>query len=263
MKNDNGIGKGTGVVFENKCNFLDGLPLTGKIYTQSRTLNGSNGKGSWTFTWTYKVEPTSSYPALAFTAWDLVSERGDGNGLADVSIDAFIAGLSAQKTNRRDLTKYSFSLDNSDGTSRVSDVIIKVIKKGQGGDPDVTIHVSASPESTHITSNSQEAPVDFNYTPNGGSFYGSNGTTSLLTTGDARGILNNDGFAGNDNGGADGRALAYASLDAPITLELGPGRYVIEMTGTVKGNNSTSVTTRFNVNGNINVVTPGCGGGNN
>jgi hypothetical protein len=95
--------------------------------------------------------------------------------------------------------------------------------------------------------------VDFCYTTNAGS----NGNTSLLLNGDARGILNGvslygpepcdlgtqttttspDTFAGNNNGGADGSALAYAKMDEQTVSSLGAGDYKVTLTGTVKGNN--------------------------
>jgi hypothetical protein len=111
--------------------------------------------------------------------------------------------------------------------------------------------------------------VDFNYKTNAGS----NGTAqAYLLEGAARGILNGnvsktspvnaiDQFPGNNDGGADGSALAEAIMNT-VNVQLGAGTYTITLTGVVKGNsaNGTSDQT-INVSSTINVVTPGCGGG--
>src|ERR1051326_644445 len=85
-----------GAVDENKCNFLDGGALDGHTYEQSVTVNGLNGRGNWTFTWTYTVSPTvDSVPP--FTAWDLVNTHGSG-GVPLITIDADIMGESAMQS---------------------------------------------------------------------------------------------------------------------------------------------------------------------
>jgi len=244
----------TGACQQQRCTFLDGGTLTGFTYTQSVTIKGKNGKGNWTFTWTYTVAPdptkdvdsnTAGVQVNSFTAWVLVSET---NNLAEITVTAEIAGESVVKNNTVG-TKYSFSLRNPDGSSRVTD--LKVYVNGA---------LVATPGST-LEENCPEClagdpgAVDFTYTTNAGS----NGTTSLLKDGDARTILNTDSFPGNDNGGADGRALAKAVMD-PVKLELPPGQYTVTLTGTVKGNNGLA-SIDFSVTQTIQIITPGCGGG--
>lgn len=237
---------GQGAIFQNKCTFLDGGTLTGRTYTQSVTVSGLNTKGFFTFTWTYNVTPSPD-PVAPFTAWDLVATTGDGT--ADVTLHADIAGESAMSSSKHTL-KYSFSLLDGDGISnRVSDLAITV----DGGAP--------IPATSQIVANAPGAlpgdpgAVDFNYTTNAGS----NGSIALLANGDARAILNNDSFAGNNNGGADGQALAYASMDG-VHVSLAPGAHSVTLTGTVKGN-SASAAISFSVNQTISIITPGCGGG--
>lgn len=236
-------GLGGGVVFDNRCTFLDGGTLAGRQYTQAVTVNGLNGKGNWTFTWTYDVTPTQA-TVDPFTAWNLVGTTGDN--VASVDITAQIAGESALSSNKHDL-KYSFSLLDSYGLNRVSDLVVNV----DGTDYPTT--------STVI----QNAPgalagglgaVDFNYTTNAGS----NGATSLLSNGDARSILNGDSFAGNQNGGSDGSALAYASM-TPVGVLLAPGDHAVTLSGTVKGNTASSASQPFSVTLHTNIITPGCG----
>ena len=94
--------------------------------------------------------------------------------------------------------------------------------------------------------------MDFQYVTNAGS----NGFTEYLQAGDARGILNNDVFAGNQDGGADGSALAMAVLD-PISVELGAGDHTVTLTGLVKGV-SASLDSTFSINRTVSIVTPGC-----
>jgi hypothetical protein len=73
--------------------------------------------------------------------------------------------------------------------------------------------------------------VDFDYTSNAGTF----GNTSLLSNGDARALLANDSFAGNENGGADGSALAKAVV-APVDVFVPAGEHTVTLSGIIKGN---------------------------
>jgi hypothetical protein len=98
--------------------------------------------------------------------------------------------------------------------------------------------------------------VDFLYTGNAGT----NGHTELLyqtANTQARTILNTDDFAGNQDGGADGEALAWAIMDT-VNLELAVGDYTVNFTGVVKDNNGLA-DLPINVTQTIHVVHPGCG----
>jgi len=229
-----------GAVDENKCNFLDGATLDGHTYTQKVVRNGLDGHGNFTFTWSYTVAPTVASVA-PFTAWNLVDTHGSGN--AHVTIRADIYGESAMQQAKMSGPKYSFSMVDALG-SRVTNLVLTV-----DGAPN---YLASS-----IVTN-----ADFNYTTNAGS----NGVTSLLKNGDARSILNNDVFAGNNNGGSDGSALAKAVMDA-YDADFGPGFHTVTLTGTVKGNSidgeSTGANISFSVTQTVNVITPGCSGKGN
>jgi len=252
----------TGAATTQKCTFLDGGTLTGSSYTQTVTVTTNCTDGhktktcKYTFTYTYNVTPdtdldgdlsTQSFGVVPFTAWDLVSTTGPST--ASITITAKIAGESVvQSTQFPSPGKFSFSLHNRDGSSRVTN--LQLFVNGV---------LAATPGST-LEENcpgclrGDLGAVDFSYATNAGS----NGVTSLLKDGDARTILNNDVFPGNDDGGADGRALARAVMD-PVHLDLPPGTYTITLTGTVKGNNALR-DINFSVTQTINIVTPGCGG---
>jgi hypothetical protein len=233
-----------------KCAFLDGTALPSTTYTQTAKVSTGSGKtaATYTYTYTYNIAPTvSSVDPL--TAWDLVNTTGGTT--AEVDINAQIAGESVVN-NTSVGTKYSFSLLESDGiTSRVTNLAVNVT------DSNGNTVTSATPGST-LTQNAPGAlsgdpgAVDFTYTTNARS----NGNTSLLQNGDARTILNTDSFAGNNNGGADGSALAIANMDS-VPLNVGPGDYTVTLTGTVKGNNALADTS-FSVTQTIHIITPGC-----
>jgi hypothetical protein len=234
----------------NQCAFLNGGTLAGlSPYTQPVTINGQNGKGNWTFTWTYTVAPDPSYDADPdtagvqvgeLTAWDFV--RSDVEA-ASVALNARIAGESVLFKSPS-YKKYSFSLLNSDGTSRVQNLHLSVTDSGNNTVLDTTPGSVIS------------APVDFTYTTNAGT---NGAAVQYLANGDARGILNTDSFPGNDNGGADGSALALATMETQnVSLSTG-GDYDVTLRGTVK-DNSGNTSIPFNVLSTLHLVTPGCGG---
>ena len=68
-----------------------------------------------------------------------------------------------------------------------------------------------------------------------------------------------DAFPGNDNGGANGQALAAVQLSG-IGTDLQPGAHTITIAATVK-DNSGVLLGNVSINFNLNIVTPGCGGG--
>lgn len=228
------------VVGSSQCTFLDGGVLTAiDSYTQTASASSSctTSNRIWTLTcistFTYNIAPLSSDPVAPFTAWPLVDSHG--NGAAHVSIGADIAGESVLV--KGSTKKYSFSMQEADLTNRVQNLAVTV----DG--------VVSNPGSTLVF------PADFTYVTNAGS----NGNTQYLTNGDARTILNTDGFAGNDNGGADGSALTKAVMD-PVSADLVPGDHSVALTGSVKGN-SASADIGFSVQQIIHVITPGCGMG--
>jgi hypothetical protein len=280
LKRDDHPGKND-VVGDNQCALLDGAPLTGLTYTQSASASAqctyvsdvsaiTNGPNAGKYrvtrrtitktcddTWTYDITPLQvSYPPL--TAWDFVGSTGGDSAL--VSVNAIIAGESVVSSKQHPL-KYSFSIggDVDPRVSRVQNLAISVNNV-----------VVANPGSTVVknTPGSAATPtVDFGEVVLGSDgaldFYydgnaGSNGHTELLNQPeDARTILNTDSFSGNNDGGADGSALAAAFMDQ-VDLNLTEGDYTVTLTGTVK-DNAGLADLPINVNKTVHIVHPGCG----
>jgi hypothetical protein len=238
----------------NFCTFLNGGTLSGTSYTQSLTVNGVNGKGNWTFTWTYTVapDPTKDADSVAdgvqvdaLTAWDLIASDVTN---AVVDVNAVIAGESVVliQNGKTNGNKYSFSLLDSAGQNRVQNLTLTVTDSADN------IIFTATPAST------VNYPVDFTYATNAGS----NGTVAMLQNGDARTILNSDAFAGNNDGGADGSALANAVMDTVQVEFASAGTYKVTLTGTVKDNAGMSDTS-FNVTESLDIIYDGGGQCNN
>jgi hypothetical protein len=218
-------------VFQNeKCTFFNGGSLNSTTYTQFLTK-----PGGWKYTWTYTVAPLVENVAPR-TEWELMSSTSSGSAIVD--IDGLIAGLSARTWTSDGGIKYSFSLTEAgldgDGNpieiSRILNLAITVT------DGDGNIVSQFAPEHNIITERNPD-PVDFTYLTNAGT----NGNTSILPVGsvDARTLLNNDAFDGNDNGGSDGKAL-QADVFVQQLEFTESGNYNITITATVKGNSGLS-----------------------
>ena len=191
----------------------------------------------------------------AFSAWDLISTTSTE---VSVDVDGQVAGESVIVSKSWPLVKHgkvSFSIEVPDPLTGlpvncVTDLQLSV----DGGNPIpvTSTVVKNTPGST--PNDPLTGALDFQYTTNAGT----NGHFEYLQDGDARTILNNDAFIGNQDGGADGSALAWAVLD-PITLTFGTeGEKTLKLTGIVKGNSATLPDTSFLVTANVSIVTPGC-----
>ncbi len=224
-----------------RCAFYRGGDLSSTTYTQTLTASASctytQGGQSKTatktvpFEYTYNITPkTGVNPVNALTAYYLVQVNNPGGSSVHVNVLGNIAAESAMIWKSG--YKYSFGLLNSDGTSRVNNLLISM----DGG---------AAASMPHTI----EYPIDFKFAVANG---GQNGNVSLIAYGDARGILNGDGFAGNDNGGAAGDALARASI-GPASYDLGAGDHSAVVTGIVK-NVSTTADITFTVNTNLSIL---------
>jgi hypothetical protein len=216
----------------NECAFLTGASLAGDTYTRTADVGTQSDKH--TYTYTYLITPTVA-ATDPFTAWDLIDSTGGGTS-AHVDVTANIAGESAvNNTNNSKIgLKYSFDLGTT-ASPRVVGVSVAVDTVPYAV-PTVTIAY----------------PVDFTYITNAGS----NGNVGYLVNGDARTILNTDAFAGNNNGGADGSALALASTST-VGLDLTPGIHSVTLTGVVK-TNSALADLPINITQTATVITPGC-----
>lgn len=228
---------------ENRCTFFSGGALVGHSYTQNEGVQV--GLRHYTFTYTYLVTPAVE-KVEALTAWVFVLEL-PGTGGVPVTLSPEIAGLSVLSSRQHPI-KRSFSLKNGEGTNRV--VNLKVSLDGAQ---------VAAPASTVVQNcpgclAGEAGAVDFDYTSNAGVF----GNTSLLSNGDARALLANDSFVGNENGGADGSALAKAVVD-PVEVFVPQGDHTLTFTGTIKGNDGL-LDVSFSVSKNITIFDLfGCG----
>lgn len=210
-------------------------------YTRNSVWSASSYK-TVTYTWAFKVAPIADTPILPFTGWYLADS--DTGGLAGVNINGIIAGESVLV--KSGVTKYSFSILNADFTSRVQNVNVDVFVGGM-------LYATNKPGHTVVSAGvdlvTGELTGDFNYFENAGR----NGTaTASLIGGEARTILNNDGFAGNNDGGVGGSALQHARLDVS-KFDLPAGVFTVVVTGTVKDNSGVT-DIGFVVNKQVSVI---------
>ncbi|MFI7547576.1 hypothetical protein [Actinoplanes sp. NPDC049599] len=226
----------TPLVHADRCTFFTGGLLSGSTYTQSVTVNGKNGKGNWTYTSAYRITGQTVSPE---TEWSSVLDSSDG---AHVTLQGEIAGESVLAKSAA-TSKYSFSLVDSAGASRVTGLSVTLTDPaGTAGTPTpIGSTVVTAADATNFRNFSVGTapadPADLYLD----TLVATNGNTALLAKGDARTILNTDSFAGNNNGGSDGSALAYARLD-PTEVTLTEGAWTATLAGTVKDNAGTATT---------------------
>jgi len=201
------------------------------------------------------VTPTAD-SVVPLTAWEVVRTSVDGS--AHVDVVALIAGQSVSVSKNLG-TKYSFSLLQNDGmTVRVQDVSVSV----DGGAPVVATYVEGTLSYQDRNPAGPTPALDYKYTANtliNGVLANGTATPSLKNGALASAILNGDTFAGNDNGGVNGQALAAVRLSG-IGMDLLPGTHTITIAAKVKDNSGVFVG-NVSVSIDVNIVTPGCGGG--
>jgi len=229
--------------------FADGTgdgTLSSDTYSQTATttvnLRRNSGTttspATLTYTFDYSITPNGDGKIAApdtegdlagvpKAAYDLYSSS-DGGGTVHAAIHADIAGESW--VTKSGQTKYSFSIIDGEG-NRVQNLAVSV-DSVLVGTPGSTVNY----------------PVDFTFMKNAGS----NGDQTKELDGDARTILNSDYFAGNNNGGADGSALALVTMD-PVGADIGEGDHTVSLTGLVKGNSAAADAT-FTVTKSVHVV---------
>ncbi len=246
-----------------RCIFFCGGDLPYWSYTQTKTVTGLNGKGNWTFTYNYD---TTAPVVEAKTCW--TSEVTGGT--AEVTYDGFASSESCvKKTGGSWQRKYSFTLLNSDGTSRVVDVSAQLQKEtptGSGTWVDVgspTVFTTPLPVSSTV--------ADYSYFGNGGVFGNSavffllHGTGGGKTANFVTNILNgtSDGLAADNFSGNNNDLLAWnvhqADFDGSYTFGIGDdGNYRVAITGTLKDNTASGVPdANFSVATNL-VIIGGC-----
>ncbi|MDP3928781.1 MAG: hypothetical protein Q8R57_07145 [Bacteroidota bacterium] len=234
----NGLGSST-----IPCTFLNGGTLTSTSYTKVVSLKGLNGNGNFNYTFTYTIQPKAGMASVsALTNWNVVGTSTTG---LSIPVNARIAGLSGMTWSGG--FKYSFGLTTFNGTedvSRIENLAVQLV------DATGTTAISTFPANHTIITESATAPLDFAYTANAGT---SGNITGMLTSGDARTILNNDNFAGNNNGGSDGKSLQIANMGTTQVAVATSGNYKIRIVANVKGN-SGAVDQQISVSEDIRVI---------
>jgi hypothetical protein len=234
-----------------RCTFFFGGTLATGGYDRSSVINGVNGKGNWSFTWTYAITPTTAVVA-AGTAW--TSE--ETGGTVDVGFSGFVASESFLKQSAK--SKYSFTMIEG-GVTRARNMFATL----QVPDPNnvggwLTVNTPVDLNDVDTDGDTVldgvaivAATVDFTYGANAGTF-GNSAVFPALHTGAAgakvpNGVVNiltgasdgspADNFAGNNNDLASGNVhkALFASLFAGLTED---GSYRVLISGALKGNSS-------------------------
>jgi hypothetical protein len=214
----------------------------------SVTLSGLNGKGNWTYTWDQVTATALQASVDPRTAFGMKVTQQPGT--VDVSLAGNIYGQSVQSGGKNG-TKYSFSITESDGSLRVTNPVITLSQNGALLATFDSLSTPAVALSAEMTS--AALPIDY-AVPATADMLQTNGTSSLLASGpSALDILNTDSFAGNDNGGSDGSALARAKL-APFTVTLGYGAYAVGVSANVKSIDASGTVSTINIPLETNVV---------
>lgn len=225
------VGKVQDIIDDNRCVWMNGGTVAGNTYQQSVSV--SVGKANYKYIYSYLVtaSPDSVAPK---TAWVYDRTLG-GSASADLDVNAQIAGESVVVSNQFPAPgKFSFSLNNSDGTSRVANLVYTITNQN---DPNDAVQLPVLSSTSYPTDLKIES---YNGGTNGNAGLLWSALPAMMST-----ILNNDAARNNDNGGADGSAMAVETVQ-PATFTLPPGDYLINLSGTVKGN-ATSASMNFNI----------------
>lgn len=227
-----------------------GILVAESEWTQSyvQVVGSGSARTTWECSYTFSIKPIESTKNVSeHTAYRWVGDTE--NGQAQIHVTGWMASLSLlmKGSNWR---KYSFSLRNSDGSYRVSDTMANLYS-----DTDTTNPVASQTFGTRLTENPPGAKAT---SPGALNFlYEPQTAVNKLTdpnearAGDARAILNNDDFTPNDDGGADGSALARADFQ-PFVFSAGEGAYTLKIYGTLKGNSS-NATVYMSVTKNVHI----------
>lgn len=221
-----------------ECPLWFGTELPTLADAVSGSTNGVNGKGNYTWSWTFSYAPVSPGPFEAKTAFGYNYSIDDS---VSVALAGNLYGQSAKKGAKDPGPKYSFSMRASDGAVRVANVNLSWIKDGDSSTlqsltvPSTSIELQENLYDPVANTNS----VDFKVTTEAGALT-TNGDTSLLAFSTASvlkyaaEVLNGDWFAGNNNGGSDGSALARVRVDAGAIPLSGSGTYSFTLSASVK-----------------------------
>lgn len=242
---------------DDRCAFFCGGNVPGWNYTQTRTVNGRNGFGNWTFTYDYTT--TGAGVVLPNTCWNSV-ETG---GTVDIGFDGFVCSESFQKQSTRN--KYSFTLLGPEG-SRVYNVQV-ALQKFDGTNWETVEGPTPVAETDLVTGQLPVASAseNFSYFGNGGVF-GNAAVFAFLHAQSGKAantvheILNGfsdgaiaDNFAGNNNDLAAGNVHVAEFTGEWLGLTE-PGSYRTMVTGTLKGNTGGAAGPGFAVTSDVQVI---------
>ena len=247
-------GKINAVAGGDDCTFYFGGPLSSDSYTQDVTVLLAlrlrpGQRGTWKFTYTYNVTPTTPTvdPATCWTC------SVNNSGAVDVNFTGFISSESFLRNNNTNTQKYSFTLGD-----RVLNVTAQLqMFDGTGWNDVGSPIVYASPLAVTASVN------DYNYYGNAG-YFGNSAVYSFLDTATPGNNLGGrsintilttspDNFVGNNNDLASGN-VQEADVSGLFT-GVTDGTYRIVVSGSVKENAGTAVegfsvnSTVVNVNG--------------
>jgi len=234
-------------ITQDRCTFFCGGTPDPWSYTQTVTVNGLNGHGNWTFTYNYNV---TTDPTAAGTCWHCAQS----GGTAEIAYCGFVAGESFLKKSRDNsgwTTKYSFSLADDLGASRVINTTATLQKSTDGGvtffavqgpvslDTSMLVNCGAPTDSAAFC-DQLGAPADYTYFGNGGVFGNSTVYNNLHAPGYLAGATTNfimsnppDDFPNNNNNLCGYSQTAPFHGSFTVTED---GTYQIVVAGTVKGN---------------------------
>ena len=214
-----------------RCTYFCGGTLSGWNYTQTATVNGANGRGNWTFTYNYSSSPNTATVA-AGDCWSC-EETG---GTVDVGFSGFVASESYLNNRNTGTTKYSFTLLDSLGASRVLGVTAQL----QSFDGANWNNVGSPLTFTNplpVTSTVN----DYLYFGNAGVFGNSSVFSQLHANGGGKpatnvsAILLEDNFINNNNDLTNGN-VHEADFSRSFTGLTQAGTYRVVISGTVKDN---------------------------
>lgn len=188
-------------------------------------------------------------PTEPKSCWVLWHSSG-GESTVDICPTITIAGESFLLNERfKPNGKYSFTLRNNDGSSRIQNLTVTL-----SGDANQTDY----PAHTLVDGNALDnnCLMDFLYLGDAGQ----NGsvkqylhTSTALGSATLGSILNSDSFEPN-NGGCPYTTIGVVD---PICYTLGPGSYTITVTGTIKGVDG-NASLSFSSTGSVHISAEGC-----
>jgi hypothetical protein len=218
---------------QDRCTYYCGGTLSSWNYTQTATVAGLNGKGNWTFTFNYSSSPKIADVA-AGTCWSC-AETG---GTVDVGFSGFVSSESYLNNRNTGTTKYSFTLLDSLGASRVLGATAKLQYSADGlFDDTVDVGTIAFTDPLPVTSTVN----DYLYYGNAGVFGNSAVFSQLHAIGGGKpatnvsAILLEDNFANNNNDLTNGN-VQEADFSGSFTGLTQAGSYRVVISGTVKDN---------------------------